>query len=214
MQNVVYLDESIEEVTEVYPIRVPSLPNRNSMPATSGALPSEASLDTSLQINRNISVHPVPPSKLHSGREIQWIPSKLVPRKNINLLILNPYSHFPGIYQMLHFLLLKLYPITFKKREDQILEEKKRDGYFSPEFNGHACESQTGEFNYLGIPSHSSAFSESPFIGKEKLGKLAGQVEFNYNGTIPTKENSDGDLSKVKPVAEEENDQVLVTDLL
>ncbi|XVF21396.1 hypothetical protein REPUB_Repub12eG0086900 [Reevesia pubescens] len=126
----------------------------------------------------------------------------------------NPYSHFPGICQMLHFLLLKLYPITYKKREDQILEEEKRDGCSSPEFNGHACESQAGEFNYLRIPSHSSAFSESPSIGKEKLGKLAGQVESNYNGTIPTKENSDGDLNKVKPVAEEEKDQVSVADLL
>ncbi|XP_022760050.1 E3 ubiquitin-protein ligase PRT1-like [Durio zibethinus] len=60
----------------------------------------------------------------------------------------NPYSHFAGICQMLHFLLLKLYPIAYKKREDQILEEEKRDGYFSPEFNGHACESQAdGDLN-------------------------------------------------------------------
>ncbi|XVE92726.1 hypothetical protein REPUB_Repub01dG0124300 [Reevesia pubescens] len=206
MQDVVYLDESTEEVTEFYPIRVPSLPNRNSMPATSGALPSEASLDTSLQINQNISVHLVPPSKLHSGREIQWIPSKLVLRRNINLLML----HLSNA-SLLDF---KVVPITYKKREDQILEEKKRDGYFSPEFNGHACESQAGEFNYLGIPSHSFAFSESPFIGKEKLDKLAGQVKFNYNGTISTKENSDGDLSKVKPITEEENDQVSVAELL
>ncbi|XVE79901.1 hypothetical protein DITRI_Ditri14bG0094600 [Diplodiscus trichospermus] len=61
MQDVVYLDESTEEVTEVYPIKVPSLPNMNSMPATSGALPHKASLNTCLQRTQNISVCPVPP---------------------------------------------------------------------------------------------------------------------------------------------------------
>ncbi|XP_039001031.1 E3 ubiquitin-protein ligase PRT1-like [Hibiscus syriacus] len=54
----------------------------------------------------------------------------------------NPYSHFPGICQTLHFLLLKLYPIIYNKREVQTLEEEKRVGYFSPEFNDHKCESQ------------------------------------------------------------------------
>lgn len=67
MQDVVYLDESTEEVTEVYPIKVPSLPNMNSMPATSGILSYETPLDTSLQISRNISVHPVPPPEFVEG---------------------------------------------------------------------------------------------------------------------------------------------------
>ncbi|XP_039054044.1 uncharacterized protein LOC120196272 [Hibiscus syriacus] len=61
MQDVVYLDESTEEVTEVYPIKVPSLPNMNSVPATSIALSSEAFLDASLRLARNIPVNPVPP---------------------------------------------------------------------------------------------------------------------------------------------------------
>ncbi|XP_039003847.1 E3 ubiquitin-protein ligase PRT1-like [Hibiscus syriacus] len=52
----------------------------------------------------------------------------------------NPYAHFPGICQTLHFLLLKLYPIAYKKREVQTLEEEKRVGYFSPEFNDHKCK--------------------------------------------------------------------------
>ncbi|XWS76103.1 hypothetical protein CRYUN_Cryun01aG0148300 [Craigia yunnanensis] len=122
----------------------------------------------------------------------------------------NPYSHFPGICQMLHFLLLKLYPITYKKREDQILDEEKRVGYFSPEFNGHARESQAdGEFNYLGSPTH----SDSPSTSKEKLNKPAGQVESHYNGTTRTKENSDG-VNQIKPAAGEEKDQVSVADLL
>ena len=73
MQDVVYLDESTEEVTEVYPIKVPSLPNMNSMPATSGALPSEASLDKSLQITRNISIRPVPPPEFaESSQSSAW----------------------------------------------------------------------------------------------------------------------------------------------
>ncbi|KAA3490447.1 rRNA biogenesis protein rrp36 [Gossypium australe] len=67
MQDVVYLDDRTEEVTEVYPIKVPSLPNINSMPATSGALPSEASLDTSLKITPNITVCPVPPPEFAEG---------------------------------------------------------------------------------------------------------------------------------------------------
>ncbi|KAK6271646.1 PREDICTED: uncharacterized protein LOC18591111 isoform X1 [Theobroma cacao] len=69
MQDVVYLDESTEEVTEVYPIKVPSLSNMNSLPATSGALPFEASLDTSLQITRNIPVRPVPPVEFAEGSQ-------------------------------------------------------------------------------------------------------------------------------------------------
>ncbi|XWS74453.1 hypothetical protein CRYUN_Cryun02cG0217600 [Craigia yunnanensis] len=75
MQDVVYLDESTEEVTEVYPIKVPLLPNMKSMPATSGALPSEASLDTSLQITWNISVHPVPPPEFAEGSQSSAWPS-------------------------------------------------------------------------------------------------------------------------------------------
>ncbi|XP_021279191.1 uncharacterized protein LOC110412873 [Herrania umbratica] len=69
MQDVVYLDESTEEVTEVYPIKGPSLSNINSLPAASGALPSEASLDTNLQITRNIPVRPVPPLEFAEGSQ-------------------------------------------------------------------------------------------------------------------------------------------------
>ncbi|KAK8551038.1 hypothetical protein V6N13_119531 [Hibiscus sabdariffa] len=75
MQDVVYLDESTEEVTEVYPIKVPSLPNMNSMPSASGALPSEASLDTSLQIARNAPVRPVPPPEFAKASQNSLWPS-------------------------------------------------------------------------------------------------------------------------------------------
>ncbi|KAK4573967.1 hypothetical protein RGQ29_031771 [Quercus rubra] len=33
----------------------------------------------------------------------------------------HPYIHFPTICQMLHLLLLKLYPVAYKRRENQIL---------------------------------------------------------------------------------------------
>ncbi|XP_022771444.1 E3 ubiquitin-protein ligase PRT1-like isoform X2 [Durio zibethinus] len=116
----------------------------------------------------------------------------------------NPYSCFPRICQTLQFLLLKLYPIAYKKREDQILE-----------FNGHAHEAEAGgEFNYLRSPAHSFACSDSPSTSKEKLSKPAAQVESHYNGTTWTKENSDGDLNQTKPIAVEQKDQVSVVDLL
>ncbi|KAL5562095.1 hypothetical protein UlMin_031842 [Ulmus minor] len=47
----------------------------------------------------------------------------------------NPYNHFPYICQMLHFLLLKMYPLAYKRRELQILEEEKESGNFSPQFD-------------------------------------------------------------------------------
>ncbi|KAJ6745095.1 hypothetical protein OIU79_031278 [Salix purpurea] len=60
MQDVVYLDEGTEEVTEVYPIKVvsntPSIPSMSPPP-----LHTEASIDTSLPATRDILPHPVPP---------------------------------------------------------------------------------------------------------------------------------------------------------
>ncbi|XWS36558.1 hypothetical protein CRYUN_Cryun20dG0094900 [Craigia yunnanensis] len=90
-------------------------------------------------------------------------------------------------------------------------EEEKRVGYFSPEFNGHACESQAdGELNYLRSPAHSSAYSDSPSTSKENLSKPAGEVASHYNGTTWTEENSDGDLNQIKPFAGKEKDQFIV----
>ncbi|KAF9661920.1 hypothetical protein SADUNF_Sadunf19G0119100 [Salix dunnii] len=59
MQDVVYLDEGTEEVTEVYPIKVVS--NTPSIPSTSPPLHTKASVDTSLPATRDILPHPVPP---------------------------------------------------------------------------------------------------------------------------------------------------------
>lgn len=107
----------------------------------------------------------------------------------------NPYSHFPSICEMLHFLLLKLYPITYKKREVQVLDEEKKLDCFSPEFDGHARESEAdGEINHLRSSLQSSALSDYSSAGKEKHSVLIGQ--------------------KQSCVSREENDLVSVADLL
>ncbi|KAL9380196.1 hypothetical protein Peur_028678 [Populus x canadensis] len=60
MQDVVYLDESTEEVTEVYPVKVVSI--TPSIPSTSAPpLYTEASHGTSLPVTQDILPHPVPP---------------------------------------------------------------------------------------------------------------------------------------------------------
>ncbi|KAI3987652.1 hypothetical protein MKX01_027940 [Papaver californicum] len=45
------------------------------------------------------------------------------------------YNHFPSICELFHFLLLKMYPITSKRREMQLLEEEKMWGIFSPQLD-------------------------------------------------------------------------------
>ncbi|XP_022148101.1 E3 ubiquitin-protein ligase PRT1 isoform X2 [Momordica charantia] len=57
----------------------------------------------------------------------------------------HPYYHFPTICEMLHLLILKIFPVAYKKRENQILEEEKIMGYFSPQFDALACDSQAGK---------------------------------------------------------------------
>ncbi|XP_057534826.1 E3 ubiquitin-protein ligase PRT1 [Amaranthus tricolor] len=47
----------------------------------------------------------------------------------------HPYHHFPTICEMLHFLLLKMYPLAYRRREKQILVEEKKSGYFSPQLD-------------------------------------------------------------------------------
>ncbi|KAG5567295.1 hypothetical protein RHGRI_002753 [Rhododendron griersonianum] len=62
----------------------------------------------------------------------------------------HPYGHFPTICQMLHFLLLKMYPVAYKTRESHILEEEKKTGCFSPKVDDLLCASHTKEeLNHL-----------------------------------------------------------------
>lgn len=54
----------------------------------------------------------------------------------------DPYYHFPTICQMLHFLLLKMYPADYERRGKQTLEEEEKMGFFSPQCDAHTCGSQ------------------------------------------------------------------------
>ncbi|MED6212517.1 hypothetical protein PIB30_084166 [Stylosanthes scabra] len=63
------------------------------------------------------------------------------------------YYHFPAICQMLHFLLLKLYPDAYKRRLHQVLEEEKELGCFSPQFDAETCGSQSKIDNPGSSPS-------------------------------------------------------------
>ncbi|CAN6486227.1 unnamed protein product [Victoria cruziana] len=49
------------------------------------------------------------------------------------------YSHFPSICQTFHFLIRKKYPVAYKRREEQVLEEEEERGCFSPQF-GQAAD--------------------------------------------------------------------------
>ncbi|KAH6768380.1 hypothetical protein C2S51_013716 [Perilla frutescens var. frutescens] len=57
----------------------------------------------------------------------------------------NPYNHFPRICGLLHFLLLKLYPLAYKIKARQVAEEEKEYGYESPQFDGNFNESKFSE---------------------------------------------------------------------
>ncbi|XP_077228712.1 E3 ubiquitin-protein ligase PRT1-like isoform X2 [Tasmannia lanceolata] len=46
----------------------------------------------------------------------------------------HPFLHFPYICHVLHFLLLKMFPVAYKRREREVLEEEKKIGHFSPQF--------------------------------------------------------------------------------
>ncbi|KAF5744430.1 hypothetical protein HS088_TW07G00001 [Tripterygium wilfordii] len=77
MQDVVYLDEGTEEVTEVYPIKVVS--NTPSIPSTllssSSSLPSNGSLHTNLQKTRDILPYASTSSDFAEGSQSAAPPS-------------------------------------------------------------------------------------------------------------------------------------------
>ncbi|XP_068323897.1 E3 ubiquitin-protein ligase PRT1-like [Pyrus communis] len=66
-------------------------------------------------------------------------------RQSYCLLCRHPYNYFPTICQMLHFLLLKKYPVAYRRRELQILEEEKILGSFSPQFDTHSSSSEASQ---------------------------------------------------------------------
>lgn len=55
------------------------------------------------------------------------------------------YYHFPSICWLLHFVLMKLYPEAYRRRESQVMEEEKINGTFSPQFENHLAVSHCNE---------------------------------------------------------------------
>ncbi|EPS70721.1 hypothetical protein M569_04044, partial [Genlisea aurea] len=53
------------------------------------------------------------------------------------------YYHFPYVCEMLHLLLLKLYPVSYRRRESQTLELEKETGLFSQKIDGPCHHSKT-----------------------------------------------------------------------
>ncbi|GAA0139831.1 hypothetical protein LIER_35140 [Lithospermum erythrorhizon] len=52
----------------------------------------------------------------------------------------HPYNHFPRICKLLHFLLQKLYPTAFARREKLISEDEERSGKVSQQFDSYKSE--------------------------------------------------------------------------
>lgn len=82
MQDVVYLDEGTEEVTEVYPVKVVSNTHSTSATSLSPLLHTDSSLDTNLSVNRDILPHPVPPPGLVELSQSAAQPSSYTPTSN------------------------------------------------------------------------------------------------------------------------------------
>ncbi|XP_074268470.1 E3 ubiquitin-protein ligase PRT1-like [Silene latifolia] len=97
----------------------------------------------------------------------------------------NPYHYFPTICERLHFLLVKMYPLAYKRREKQILEEEEKMGLFSPQL-GEQEINNVGKFK----PSHGvnnlSDMPRSPCIIKEDKDGL----QLNIECSTAIKENS------------------------
>ncbi|KAM5552728.1 hypothetical protein ABKV19_025100 [Rosa sericea] len=66
-----------------------------------------------------------------------------------------PYNHFPSICNLLHFILQKLYPTAYQRREKQVGEEEKEAGFFSPEVQNPLAGPQPTESNIPGNVAHS-----------------------------------------------------------
>ncbi|MCL7022395.1 hypothetical protein MKW94_030550 [Papaver nudicaule] len=74
------------------------------------------------------------------------------------------YNHFPSICELLHFLLLKMYPITFKIREKQLLEEEKKRDCFSPQLElSNSCVNSSVNTNPIDA-ANSQNFVENTVV--------------------------------------------------
>ncbi|XP_028780967.1 E3 ubiquitin-protein ligase PRT1-like [Neltuma alba] len=103
----------------------------------------------------------------------------------------HPYHHFPAICWMLHFLLLKMYPVAYKKREIQSLEEEKKGGCYSPQFDGDNLASEV-KLDHLGTSS--SCYTGNLVSNPQNIGLSASmepsgsETEMQHKGTICSKD--------------------------
>ncbi|KAJ1427987.1 Zinc finger, ZZ-type [Sesbania bispinosa] len=138
----------------------------------------------------------------------------------------HPYYHFPTICQMLHFLLLKIYPLAYKRREKQILEEEEKTGLFSPQFDAYMYGSQV-IFDHPGSsPSCTitNPVSNSCSVKSFECTELSGSAtHIGDEGTINSEHTSDkipeviGTPVEGKTLIQNEHNQqpkLLVTDLM
>ncbi|KAI3459644.1 hypothetical protein Pfo_016307 [Paulownia fortunei] len=132
----------------------------------------------------------------------------------------NPYNHFPRICKLLHFLLLKLYPSAYKRRERQVAEEEKNYGHASPQFDDNLIDSPFSEVLDVrdtssplleAVPVESSAMCGGDYLFVKDSSRRTFPDEDNIT-TIPTTSSSQTTTNEAKCVVEHSN-QVLVTDL-
>ncbi|XP_004290215.1 PREDICTED: E3 ubiquitin-protein ligase PRT1-like [Fragaria vesca subsp. vesca] len=114
----------------------------------------------------------------------------------------HPYHHFPAICQLLHCLLLKLYPVASKRRESQTLEEEAETGVFSPQLDVQAWSSQANqESNVLGYS-----------ISKELTANMetTGSVSYDQNdGTAVSRPADGGDYEGKENVTDHVKNSLL-----
>ncbi|KAJ0092582.1 hypothetical protein Patl1_25967 [Pistacia atlantica] len=91
----------------------------------------------------------------------------------------HPYNHFPSICQLLHFVLSKLYPLTFKRREREVGEEENKRGHFSPQFDCYLFGSNPSKgFENVGNTLHSPSHQqESHCSGEGKSSSVMNLLE-------------------------------------
>ncbi|XP_057963952.1 E3 ubiquitin-protein ligase PRT1 isoform X2 [Malania oleifera] len=129
----------------------------------------------------------------------------------------HPYYHFPSICQMLHFLLLKMYPDAYERRKNQILEKENKVGSFSPQFDAFLFGSHTDEgLNPVGNLMHSSMtsspsnlFSDPCFTRKEESSTNMDQSEsillFQDSSTTIPKPSSTEDFEVPETISMDKN---------
>lgn len=121
-----------------------------------------------------------------------------------------PYSHFPAICQLLHFLLLKMYPITYMRRERQVLEEEKRNDCFSPQLCNEILSSHTSvESNVSDSPSTLSDMGSS--VDNEVVNNDTYSNGKNIEAAMEVSGTSAADVNHLK---QEPHELVSINDVL